>query len=118
MNHRSLIDPKIVHAFIALTLAEKGMDNALAQFRAAQAGLGRAFRDAREAKGISLRAVAKAIGCSAPFVSDCELGRRNFSDKLANEAEEDMDARRKHRNVALGSMGVSTVSWLLMLIGN
>lgn len=38
--------------------------------------------------------------------------------KLANDAEESMNARRKHRNVALGSMGVSTVSWLIMLIGN
>ncbi|WP_310570035.1 hypothetical protein [Gemmatimonas sp.] len=38
--------------------------------------------------------------------------------KLADDAEEDLNARRKHRNVALGSMGVSTVSWLLMLIGN
>ena len=38
--------------------------------------------------------------------------------KLADDAEEDMNARRKHRNVALGSMGVSTVSWLIMLIGN
>ena len=38
--------------------------------------------------------------------------------KLADDAEENLNARRKHRNVALGSMGVSTVSWLLMLIGN
>lgn len=38
--------------------------------------------------------------------------------KLANDAEQDMNARRAHRNVALGSMGVSTVSWLIMLIGN
>ena len=38
--------------------------------------------------------------------------------KLANDAEENMNARRKHRNVALGSMGVSTMSWLIMLIGN
>ncbi|QJR34741.1 hypothetical protein [Gemmatimonas groenlandica] len=38
--------------------------------------------------------------------------------KLADDAEQDLDARRKHRNVALGSMGVSTVSWLIMLIGN
>lgn len=38
--------------------------------------------------------------------------------KLANEAEESINARRKHRNVALGSMGISTVSWLIMLIGN
>jgi len=38
--------------------------------------------------------------------------------KLANDAEENLNARRKHRNVTLGSMGVSTVSWLIMLIGN
>lgn len=38
--------------------------------------------------------------------------------KLADDAQEDMNARRTHRNVALGSMGVSTVSWLIMLIGN
>ncbi len=38
--------------------------------------------------------------------------------KLADDAQEDSNARRQHRNLALGSMGVSTVSWLIMLIGN
>ena len=38
--------------------------------------------------------------------------------KLADDGEQDMNARRTHRNVALGSMGVSTLSWLIMLIGN
>ncbi len=38
--------------------------------------------------------------------------------KLADDAQQDMNARRTHRNIALGSMGVSTVSWLIMLIGN
>ncbi len=38
--------------------------------------------------------------------------------KLASDAEENMNARRTHRNVAIGSMGVSTLSWLIMLIGN
>ena len=38
--------------------------------------------------------------------------------KLADDAEENLNARRNHRNLALGSMGVSTVSWLIMLIGN
>ncbi|MDQ8163679.1 MAG: hypothetical protein P3C10_13960 [Gemmatimonadota bacterium] len=38
--------------------------------------------------------------------------------RLADEAEENLDARRSHRNLALGSMGLSTVSWLIMLIGN
>ncbi len=38
--------------------------------------------------------------------------------KLADEAEESQDKRLQHRNLALGSMGVSTLSWLIMLIGN
>jgi len=38
--------------------------------------------------------------------------------KLANDAEESQDKRLQHRNVALGSMGLSTVSWLIMLLGN
>lgn len=38
--------------------------------------------------------------------------------KLANEAEQSQAKRQQHRNVALGSMGVSTLSWLVMLIGN
>ena len=38
--------------------------------------------------------------------------------KLADEAEQSRDKRQQHRNVALGSMGLSTASWLLMLLGN
>ncbi len=38
--------------------------------------------------------------------------------RLANEAEQSSGKRRQHSNVALASMGVSTLSWLLMLIGN
>ncbi len=38
--------------------------------------------------------------------------------QLADEAEQSRDKRTQHRNVALGSMGVSTVSWLIMLVGN
>jgi len=38
--------------------------------------------------------------------------------QLANDAEQSQAKRRQHRNVALGSIGVSTVSWLIMLIGN
>ncbi len=38
--------------------------------------------------------------------------------QLANDAEQSQAKRRDHRNLALGSMGVSTVSWLIMLIGN
>jgi len=38
--------------------------------------------------------------------------------RLADEAEQSASARRAHRNVAVGSIGLSTASWLLMLIGN
>lgn len=38
--------------------------------------------------------------------------------KLANDAEQSNANRRRHRNMALGSMGVATSSWLLMLLGN
>ena len=38
--------------------------------------------------------------------------------RLADEAEESAAKRRDHRNLALASMGVSTASWLIMLIGN
>ena len=38
--------------------------------------------------------------------------------RLADDAEQSQDKRTQHRNVAIGSMGVSTLSWLLMLIGN
>ncbi|MEQ1691649.1 MAG: hypothetical protein ABMA00_10205 [Gemmatimonas sp.] len=38
--------------------------------------------------------------------------------RLAEDAEESGGKRTQHRNVALASMGVSTISWLIMLIGN
>jgi hypothetical protein len=38
--------------------------------------------------------------------------------QLANDAEQSQAKRLQHRNVALASMGVSTFSWLIMLIGN
>jgi len=37
---------------------------------------------------------------------------------LAGEAEESQDKRLQHRNVAIASMSVATLSWLIMLIGN
>ncbi len=38
--------------------------------------------------------------------------------QLAEDAEQSQSKRRQHRNVALGSIGVSTGSWLIMLLGN
>jgi transcriptional regulator with XRE-family HTH domain len=39
-------------------------------------------RKYRENKGVSLRSVAKQMGISAPYLSDLELGRRNWSQTL------------------------------------
>lgn len=39
-------------------------------------------RGLREKRGKSLREVAKAMEKSAPYVSDLERGRRNWSDEL------------------------------------
>lgn len=38
--------------------------------------------------------------------------------KLADDAEQSPAKREQHKNIALASMGVSTLSWLIMLIGN
>ena len=38
--------------------------------------------------------------------------------QLANDAEQSQDKRLQHRNVAIASMSVATLSWLIMLIGN
>lgn len=48
------------------------------------------------------------MGASAGFVYS--------GTKLANEAEQSSEKRRQHRDVNLVSMGVSTASWLLMLV--
>lgn len=39
-----------------------------------------------------------------------------YTGSLADQAESDPEARERHRNVALASMGVATASWLMMLI--
>jgi len=44
---------------------------------------GQGFRNARIITGISLREVARRLDVSAPFVSDLELGRRNWTEELA-----------------------------------
>jgi transcriptional regulator with XRE-family HTH domain len=43
--------------------------------------LGERIRELRELKDISLRELAKKIDVSAAFLSDVELGRRNFSEE-------------------------------------
>lgn len=41
-----------------------------------------------------------------------------YAGSLGDEAGERVSARDRHRTIALGSMGVSTAGWLIMLIGN
>lgn len=48
------------------------------------------------------------MGASAAFVYS--------GTQLANEAEQSSEKRRQHRNVNIAAMGVSTASWLLMLV--
>lgn len=43
---------------------------------------GRAARNGRKAEGFSLRAVANKMQFSAPYLSDLENGRRQWSQKL------------------------------------
>lgn len=56
--------------------------------------LGEQIRAAREAKGMTLRALARAAGVSAPYMSDLEHDRRNPSkqtlDRIASAAEIDV----------------------------
>ena len=41
--------------------------------------LGAALRERRLFAKVTLRTMAKTLGYSAPFISDCELGRRSMS---------------------------------------
>jgi transcriptional regulator with XRE-family HTH domain len=70
---------EIYRAERAVEEAEHAVGCAAVKLRETQTALGAALRACREAKGVSLREVAKAVGLSAPFISDCELGRRNLS---------------------------------------
>lgn len=47
--------------------------------------LGEYIRNSRDEKDISLREFAKKIGCSAAFLSDIELGKRNPSEDVFNK---------------------------------
>jgi transcriptional regulator with XRE-family HTH domain len=53
--------------------------------------VGAAMRQVRIAAGLSLRGVAKRLGVSAPYVSDLELGRRNWSPRRIEDFEKACD---------------------------
>lgn len=47
--------------------------------------LGERIRQLRDARDLSLREFASRLGCSAPFISDIELGRRYPSEKVLRD---------------------------------
>jgi transcriptional regulator with XRE-family HTH domain len=49
---------------------------------------GKMARIARENKNHSLRAIAKRLGFSASYLSDLELGRRNWTEEVARKFTE------------------------------
>lgn len=49
--------------------------------------MGETLRRRREEKRITLRAMAEALGVSAPFLSDVEHGRRRLSEEHARKAD-------------------------------
>lgn len=74
----------LTEAFDRLAVAEISLYECEQNWKSAHEETGRALRREREAKGLSLRKVANELGCSAPFISDCELGRHRLSPEMLN----------------------------------
>jgi predicted transcriptional regulator len=54
------------------------------------------MRQLRKGYGASLRAVAEGMGCSTAFLSDLELGKRNWTEtRIANFVDACKPSRRK-----------------------
>lgn len=71
---------KIRHAVDSLNDCEDAVIAAREKLASAWTVFGKTMRECREAKGLSLREVAKRIKVSAPYLSDVELGRRTMTD--------------------------------------
>lgn len=54
---------------------------------------GKLIRAKREKLGMSLRRLAKEMGVTAPFLSDLELGRRNWKVERFNKAVEVLESK-------------------------
>lgn len=59
---------------------------------------GTQIREARMARGISLRQMAIRMGISAVFLSDLERGRRNWTEKRINQWWKAFSATKTERN--------------------
>lgn len=72
----------------ALSELEKvgwSVDSAMEDYEKAKAEVGKKIRGARQAKGFTLRELARKLELSAAFVSDVELGRRYPSQKTLDK---------------------------------
>lgn len=63
--------------------------------QATRAAVGIEIRAERERVGMSLRAMSAKVGCSAPFLSDMELGRRGQSIEWVTKI---LNAAKHHNN--------------------
>lgn len=59
---------------------------------------GRLIRKLRRKHGVSLRTLAKRMGFSAPFISDLERGRRNWTPETFNDAAKAITKTAKNGN--------------------
>jgi DNA-binding transcriptional regulator YiaG len=66
-----------------LSSQEAAAFDAHRKYQETQRQLGAELRRLRKKRGLSLRAVAAKLKVSAPFLSDCELGRRYWSSERA-----------------------------------
>ena len=59
--------------------------------------VGQSMRKHREHAKVSLRELARRLGCSAPFLSDMELGRRKYSIEWCRKTFALLNAKRMAR---------------------
>ena len=90
--------PNVIRAIIRVQEMDRRLQAAIQATRAANLELGSALRFYRQQNRISLRAVARHLKVCAPFLSDCELGRRTLSDK---HREAYLDFLQPGRNIKI-----------------
>lgn len=66
-------------ALVLMVNTERCMTEAKRRYNEDQLAIGHCMRLQRESDGVSLRALSRQMKLSAPYVSDLERGRRNWS---------------------------------------
>lgn len=78
-THETPVSGNEVASSDLLVEAQAGIDRAKKEFQNAQEIIGAMMRQKRLQKEITLREMARRLNCSAPYLVDLELGRRNWS---------------------------------------